>query len=139
VEVVEGHAPPASLLVFIFNREDEDQGERRCHVYIMEAGTSPAPNPLYLYKDYPLRVIEDKSLHMQSVHVGSLSPILLFSLKIVASDASSHRQLLVSSPPARDPFGHPEQPPVKPPHLMLPQPSTGHFLSSIPEIRSNSG
>jgi hypothetical protein len=49
VEVVEGHAPPASLLVFIFNKEDEDQGERRCHVCIMEAPIPHQPQIPYIY------------------------------------------------------------------------------------------
>jgi hypothetical protein len=37
-------------------------------------------NPLWLYKDYPLRVIKSYSPHMQNVHVGSNIIFVLFFL-----------------------------------------------------------
>jgi hypothetical protein len=63
-------------------------------------------NPLYLYKDDPLRVIESYSLHMQSVHVDTILQLLLRNKTCVVPLPETHsasRQNASQDPPAIDP------------------------------------
>jgi hypothetical protein len=63
-------------------------------------------NPLYLYKDDPLRVIESYSLHMQSVHVDTILQLLLRNKTCAVplpETQSTGRQNASQDPSATDP------------------------------------